>query len=128
MGLGNTNQMETDMNFGKLGYFGATGFVALVMIAGGIADVALVPMVVEMMAELQYPLYFIQLVGVWKILGGIAILAPGFDRLKEWAYAGIFFDLTGAFVSHMAAGHAFAESVPPLFFAGLLIVSYVLRP
>ena len=54
--------------------------------------------------ELGYPMYFFAILGVWKVLGAIAILVPRFPRLKEWAYAGIFFDLTGAAVSCAAVG------------------------
>ena len=54
---------------------------------------------VEGIVHLGYPLYFITIIGFWKVLGAITLLAPGFPRLKEWAYAGIFFDLTGAAAS-----------------------------
>src|SRR5262245_65309325 len=60
---------------------------------------------------LGFPLYFTRLLGVWKILGGLAILAPGFPRLKEWAYAGMLFDLIGGSVASAAMGAAIgAES------------------
>ncbi|WP_348261190.1 DoxX family protein [Telmatobacter sp. DSM 110680] len=81
--------------------------------------------------ELGYPMYFFAILGVWKILGAITILVPGYPRLKEWAYAGIFFDLTGAAVSCASVGvygaygfHIFA----PLIIAGLTVTSWALRP
>jgi uncharacterized membrane protein len=81
--------------------------------------------------ELGYPMYFFAILGVWKILGAITILVPDYPRLKEWAYAGIFFDLTGAAVSCAAVGvygaygfHIFA----PLLIAGLTVTSWALRP
>ena len=81
--------------------------------------------------ELGYPMYFFAILGVWKILGAITILVPGFPRLKEWAYAGIFFDLTGAAVSCAAVGGYGAYGfhvIAPLLIAGLTMASWVLRP
>jgi uncharacterized membrane protein YphA (DoxX/SURF4 family) len=81
--------------------------------------------------ELGYPMYFFAILGVWKVLGAIAILVPRFPRLKEWAYAGIFFDLTGAAASCAAVGgygaYAF-HVIAPLLIAGLTVASWALRP
>ena len=81
--------------------------------------------------ELGYPLYFFAIIGVWKVLGAITIVVPGFPRLKEWAYAGIFFDLTGAAASCAAVGgygaYAF-HVIAPLIIAGLTVASWALRP
>ncbi len=81
--------------------------------------------------ELGYPTYFFAILGIWKVLGAIAILAPRFPRLKEWAYAGIFFDLTGAAASCAAVGgygaYAF-HVVAPLIMTGFLVTSWALRP
>jgi len=81
--------------------------------------------------ELGYPTYFFAILGFWKVMGAIAILVPGFPRLKEWAYAGIFFDLTGAAASCAAVGgygvYAF-HIVAPLLITGFLVVSWALRP
>jgi uncharacterized membrane protein YphA (DoxX/SURF4 family) len=81
--------------------------------------------------ELGYPLYFFAILGVWKVLGAIAILVPRFPRLKEWAYAGIFFDLTGAAASCAAVGGYGAYGfhvIAPLIIAGLTVASWALRP
>jgi hypothetical protein len=81
--------------------------------------------------ELGYPMYFFAILGVWKILGAITILVPGYPRLKEWAYAGIFFDLTGAAVSCAAVGGYGAYGfhvIAPLLIAGLTVTSWALRP
>ena len=81
--------------------------------------------------ELGYPMYFFAILGVWKILGAITILVHGFPRLKEWAYAGIFFDLTGAALSCAAVGGYGAYGfhvLAPLIIAGLTVASWVLRP
>jgi len=80
---------------------------------------------------LDYPMYFFLILGVWKILGAIAILVPRFPRLKEWAYAGIFFDLTGAAASCAAVGgygaYAF-HVIAPLIITGFTVASWALRP
>ncbi len=65
---------------------------------------------------------------VWKVLGGIAILFPGFARVKEWAYAGMFFDLTGAAIASGASGNAWWHIVAPLAVAVVLAASWALRP
>jgi uncharacterized membrane protein YphA (DoxX/SURF4 family) len=81
--------------------------------------------------ELGYPMYFFAIIGFWKVLGAIAILAPRFPRLKEWAYAGIFFDLTGAAISCAAVGVYGAYGfhvIAPLLIAGLTVASWALRP
>jgi hypothetical protein len=80
---------------------------------------------------LGYPTYFFAILGFWKVLGAIAILAPGFPRLKEWAYAGIFFDLTGAAASCAMSGgygaYAF-HVIAPLILTGFTVASWALRP
>lgn len=114
------------MNAKKLGYWIATIVIALAMIAGGSADFLLIEAVRETMDHLGYPHYFARILGAWKVLGGIVILLPGFPRLKEWAYAGIFFDLTGAFLSHLAVGDTAANFAPPLVLTLFLIASYTL--
>ena len=81
--------------------------------------------------ELGYPMYFFAILGFWKVLGAIAILVPRFPRLKEWAYAGIFFDLTGAAASCAAVGGYGAYGfhvIAPLLIAGLTVASWALRP
>jgi hypothetical protein len=80
---------------------------------------------------LGYPMYFFAILGIWKVLGAIAILVPRFPRLKEWAYAGIFFDLTGAAASCIAVGGYGAYGfhvAAPLIIAGLTVASWALRP
>lgn len=80
---------------------------------------------------LGYPMYFFGILGVWKALGAIAILAPRYPRLKEWAYAGIFFDLTGAAASCAAVGGYGAYGfhvIAPLVLTGVMVASWALRP
>jgi hypothetical protein len=86
-------------------YWIVTGLFAFMMFGSAIPDVLSSEIAVKGMHEdLGYPLYFIPFIGVAKILGVIAILIPGFPRIKEWAYAGLFFDLIGATFSCYAAG------------------------
>ena len=80
------------------------------------------------MHHLGYPLYFASILGVWKLLGAIAIVVPGFPRLKEWAYAGFCFDLTAAALSHAAVGDTTGDIVAPLVFLALVFASWALRP
>lgn len=98
------------------------------MALGGLADVANPPEVAEQFASLGYPEYFPRFLGVAKVLGGIAILAPKFPRLKEWAYAGIAFDLIAAIYSHMAMGDGVDKWAVPLVVLAATFVSYFLRP
>jgi hypothetical protein len=80
---------------------------------------------------LGYPMYFFAILGFWKFLGAIAILVPGFPRLKEWAYAGIFFDLTGAAASCAMSGGYGAYGfhvIAPLIITGFMVASWALRP
>ncbi len=83
---------------------------------------------VAVLAHLGYPAYMLTILGVWKWLGAIAIVAPGLPLLKEWAYAGFFFDLTGAAASHAFAGDAPGDVVAPLVFLVLVMASWALRP
>ncbi len=116
----------------SIAYWTTTILVALPIGTGGVGQMAqfranphgTVPV-------LGYPLYFFAILGVWKVLGAIAILVPRFPRLKEWAYAGIFFDLTGAAASCAAVGgygvYAF-HVIAPLIIAGFTVASWALRP
>lgn len=112
----------------NVGYWLTTALVAFAFGAGGALDVSGAPDVVAAMAHLGYPAYFAIVIGVWKLLGAAAVLAPKLPRVKEWAYAGMFFDLTGAAVSHAASGDDAKAVLTPLFVLGLVVASYLLRP
>jgi uncharacterized membrane protein len=112
----------------RISYWVVTALVALAMVSGGVGELAQLPQTVRGMALLGYPTYFIQIIGFWKVLGGIALLVPGWPRLKEWAYAGIFFNMTGAAVSHAATGAAGWHLVVTLTIAALAVASWALRP
>ena len=111
-----------------IGYWVTTVVLALAMISGGAAELARLPGNVEGMVHLGYPLYFMTIIGFWKVLGGIAVLMPRFPRLKEWAYAGIFFNMTGAAASHLVCGDAAWHVVVTSLLAALAIASWALRP
>ena len=112
----------------NIAYWATTGIIVLLMLSGGIMQVMRRPDAVEGIVRLGYPLYFVVVLGVWKVLGSAALIAPKLPLLKEWAYAGFFFDLTGAGVSHGAMASSIGNVVGPLVFAGLAIASWALRP
>ncbi|WP_289659821.1 DoxX family protein [Flavobacterium panacagri] len=109
-------------------YWIATLWLALGMISTGIVQLMQIKEEKEMMNHLGYPLYFLTLLGVWKLLGVIAILIPKFGLLKEWAYAGFFFAMSGAVVSHLAVGDSAKELFGPILLIVLTIVSWYYRP
>jgi hypothetical protein len=111
-----------------IAYWVATLLVAFAFGSGGAADVMRIPAVVEGMTHLGYPVYFCVILGVWKMLGALALLIPGTPRLKEWAYAGTVFDLTGAAASHFAVGDDAAKLVAPIVLTLLALASWALRP
>ena len=116
-------------------YWAATLLIALETLVGGVTDlihgkailVAGAP-VADIVTHLGYPLYFLRIIGFWKVLGGIVLLVPNYPRLKEWAYAGIFFELSGAAASWLAFEHNVGEAVAPAILAVLALVSWALRP
>jgi DoxX-like family len=116
----------------KISYWTTTALVAFFIGGGGAGQwIQYFQNPHGIVPVLLYPLYFFAILGTWKILGAIAILAPGFPRLKEWAYAGIFFDLTGAAISCLAVGGYGAYGfhvVAPLVICVLTMISWALRP
>jgi uncharacterized membrane protein YphA (DoxX/SURF4 family) len=111
-----------------IAYWVFTLIVSWEMIAGGIWDLLRIEYVRVVMTHLGYPLYMLSIIGAWKIPCGAALLAPRFARLKEWAYAGAFFNYTGAAASHIAVGDRVNHWMPPLIFAVFVLASWALRP
>jgi len=115
----------------KIIYWVSTIWLALGMVATGAGQ--LIKMKagqggVEMITHLGYPVYLLTLLGVWKILGVVAVLIPKFPLLKEWAYAGIFFVMSGAIFSHIATGDPISAIFPSLLLLILTVASWYFRP
>jgi uncharacterized membrane protein YphA (DoxX/SURF4 family) len=112
----------------RIAYWVTTGLTAFVFLSGGVTDLARPAFLMEGMTHLGYPAYFVLILGVWKVLGAAAVLAPRSPRLKEWAYAGMVFDLTGAAASHAAVGDPMGKIAAPLIITGIVTASWALRP
>jgi len=109
-------------------YWTVTILVVMALISGGIAELANSKAAIEGMLSLGFPVYFTHLLGYWKIAGGIVLLAPRLALVKEWAYIGIFLDLTGAFMTHIACHSAAYHLVSTGLFAVFTALSWGLRP
>jgi hypothetical protein len=118
-------------NLKMIAYWTTTAIVAFVMLSGAVGELTHSWGTLETVTILGYPVYVLTIIGVWKVLGGIALLVPGVPRLKEWAYAGMFFNMTGALASHAFVGdygaHAYHLAVP-LAITLLVVASWALRP
>lgn len=110
-------------------YWIATALLSFGMLVSGLQQIFHTKEMAAMVAHLGYPLYFMDILGVWKILGVIAILIPRFKLIKEWAYAGFFFAMTGALVSHLAIGDdGLKEIIGPIMQTVFIILSWYFRP
>jgi hypothetical protein len=112
----------------KIIYWVATAWLALGMLSTGIVQLIKMQAEADNFTNLGYPLYLLTLLGVWKILGVIAILLPKFLILKEWAYAGFFFAMSGAIISHIAVGDPALELFGPALLLVLTALSWYFRP
>jgi hypothetical protein len=112
----------------NLAYWATTILVALIFTASAALYLSGAPGAADTLRRLGYPGYFATVLAVWKGLAAVALVVPRFERLKEWAYAGLFFDLTGAAVSHAAMGDALGPTMIPLVILGLVLASWALRP
>lgn len=112
----------------KIIYWIATAWLALGMFSTGLVQLLQVEKEVDNVTKLGYPVYFLTIIGIWKILGVVTVLIPKFPLLKEWAYAGFFFAMTGATFSRMAAGDPLSEMFPSLLLLALTVVSWYFRP
>jgi hypothetical protein len=108
----------------KLLYWVPTVLIALFMTASAIPDVLRVEAALTIIRHLGYPDYFLTLIGVAKLLGAVALLAPLPRTLREWAYAGFTFDLLGAAFSHASVGDPMANVLTPLVALAVLHLSY----
>ena len=112
----------------KIIYWIATLWLALGMLSTGIVQLFNMKDEVDFILRLGYPMYFLTLLGIWKILGVVAVLIPKFPLLKEWAYAGFFFSMSGAIFSHIAMGDGVKELFGPSLLIVLTVVSWYFRP
>ena len=109
-------------------YWVATSILGAECIVGGVMGALRLQPFFGIIEHLGYPAYFMTIIGVWYVLAGLALLVPKFPRLKEWAYAGLIFNYTGAAASHMAVGDRAVMLVGPIVFACLVVASWALRP
>jgi uncharacterized membrane protein YphA (DoxX/SURF4 family) len=116
------------MKMRKVAYWVTTGLTGFVFLFGGVVDAMQTPDVVKGLGHLGYPAYFATILGIWKVLGALVVLAPRLPRLKEWAYAGMIIDVTAAAASHATVGDPALNVVVPLVIAGIVMASWALRP
>lgn len=112
----------------KIIYWVATALLCFGMTASGISQILHLKEMNELISHLGYPFYFTYIIGVWKLLGVIVLLIPKYPLVKEWAYAGFFFLLTGAFISHVFMGDFNNAILGSLFQTLFVIVSWYFRP
>ena len=119
----------------KIIFWIATIWLALGMLATGITQLlklrsegSVAPPGLDGIIQMGYPVYLLTIIGVWKILGVVALLIPRYPLLKEWTYAGFFFLMTGAVYSHIALRHSFGDIFPSVLLMALIIVSWYFRP
>ena len=112
----------------KIIYWVSTLWLALGMLSTGIVQLLKEKEQVDLFAHLGYPMYFLTILAVWKFLGVVAVLIPKTPLLKEWAYAGFFFAMLGALLSHIALGGSVNTLFPPLLLLILTLVSWYFRP
>lgn len=112
----------------KIIYWIATLWLSLGMVSTGIVQIIHMDEEVQKMSTLGYPIYFLTIIGIWKIIGVIAVLVPKFPLVKEWAYAGFFFLMSGAIFTHLAVGDEAVEYFGPTLLFVLTVVSWYFRP
>lgn len=130
-----SNEKITNVEYRPIGrmvaYWTVTIILAFSITLSGIGQLMRYGGNVDLMNQIGFPLYVMNILGVWKLLGVIAIVIPGLPRLKEWAYSGLFYLMTGAALSHAFANdygdHGF-NIILPLFYAALGVASWALRP
>ena len=116
------------MDTRTLTYRTSTAITAFVLLSGGVTYLLGAEWAVTGVTALGYPTYLVTILGVWKVLGAVALTVPGFPRLKEWAYAGVAFDLSGAAVSHLVSGSPAFHVVVPTILLVVAALSWATRP
>ena len=131
IGTETTAKVQNQSRGQMIAYWSVTLLLAAAVMMSGIGQLMQYGGNIELVTNLGYPLYILTILGIWKVLGAIALVVPGFPRLKEWAHAGIFFLMTGAALSHAFAndyGDNGFNLILPLSYAALNIASWALRP
>ncbi|SEL50462.1 DoxX family protein [Parapedobacter koreensis] len=123
-----TTQNQPVGRAGKITYWIATVWLALGMLSTGIVQLLKTDEEVAVMRNLGYPPYLLTILGMWKILGVVAVLIPKFALLKEWAYAGFFLAMSGAIFSHIVSGSPANELFGPSLLLALTVASWYFRP
>jgi hypothetical protein len=109
-------------------YWIPTLYIVLTNLWAGATDILHAPPLYAETLRLGYPPHFSTLLGIWKVLGAVALLAPRYPLVKEWAYAGFFIDFTAAIVAYAAAGDGVVSFIGPVLSLSALIASWCLRP
>lgn len=109
-------------------YWVLTAIIAWEMVAGSMWDLLQIEFTRDVFDRLHYPHYLLFIIGAWKLPCAVAWLVPRFPRLKEWAYAGGFFNYTGAAASHLLAHDRLTSAIGPAVFAAMTVASWALRP
>ncbi|HEV3223361.1 MAG TPA: DoxX family protein [Puia sp.] len=112
----------------KIIYWTSTILVVLGLLPGGIGQVFHAQWSLDLIRPLGYPEYILTIIGAWKVLGSIVLLIPKWPLIKEWAYAGFFFTMSGAVYSHIASGESMNKIVSPLILLILILISWYSRP
>jgi hypothetical protein len=112
----------------RIAYWVLTLYVGLTSLGAGVVDLLHAQPLFGILLRLGYPPHFATVLGVWKVLGAVVLLAPRLPLLKEWAYAGLFVEFSAAIVAHAAAGDGLGSMVGPALEAAALVASWWLRP
>ena len=112
----------------KIIYWIFTLWLSLGMVSTGIVQLLKTKEEADMFMHLGFPLYLLTIIGIGKMLGVVAVLIPRFPVLKEWAYAGFFFVMSGAVISHLIMGDPWNEIFPPMLLLILTMISWYFRP
>jgi uncharacterized membrane protein YphA (DoxX/SURF4 family) len=116
------------MKIRTIAYWSTTAILLFVMLSGALGELTHQWGTLETHTILGYPVYLLTIIGIGKVLGSITLIVPGFPRLKEWAYAGMFFNMTGAFLSHAVVGDGAYHLIATATVALLVVASWALRP
>jgi len=120
--------MITSVRLRLVAYWITTILGPASFVIGGVLFLSRAEQPAATLAQLGYPAYLLTILGTWKLVGALAVVVPGFPQLKEWAYAGFFFELTGAAASHALNGDGVGKILQPLVFLVLVAASWALRP